>query len=248
MARDPMTSSLLPYAPERDVYRLLQVEPNASDQQIAVACRRLALAFHPDYNRSPRAHEEMQIVNAVRSLLSDPHSRAAYDGARRRFLYRGERHRGHPSAGPRPRRPGSRERCRCAAIPPSRRTRSMAPRPAPAQITPFEPYTPWMGLLHRRARRTAAGPGGRRTRHAGGDGAGPLPELPRKGRADRSLLRVVRHLGRPDGEAVRRLRLRGCGQARSGSVRSGSIPSSPMARASSSRLAAPVMHRPCSAA
>src|SRR4029078_11701314 len=63
MACDPMTSSLLPYAPERDVYRLLQVEPNASDQQIAVACRRLALAFHPDYNRSPRAHEEMQIVN-----------------------------------------------------------------------------------------------------------------------------------------------------------------------------------------
>ena len=42
MARDPMTSSLLPYAPERDVYRLLQVEPNASDQQIAVACRRHA--------------------------------------------------------------------------------------------------------------------------------------------------------------------------------------------------------------
>jgi hypothetical protein len=30
----------------------------------------------------------------------------------------------------------------------------MAPSPLP-QITPFEPYTPWMGLLHRRARRMA---------------------------------------------------------------------------------------------
>ncbi|HEX6475257.1 MAG TPA: J domain-containing protein, partial [Candidatus Limnocylindria bacterium] len=75
-----MTVSLLPYTPDRDVYRLLQVPPTAGDQEIAVACRRLALAFHPDHNRSPRAHEEMQVVNAVRNLLTDPHSRAVYDG------------------------------------------------------------------------------------------------------------------------------------------------------------------------
>ena len=154
MARDPMTSSLLPYAPERDVYRLLQVEPNASDQQIAVACRRLALAFHPDYNRSPRAHEEMQIVNAVRSLLSDPHSRAAYDGARRRFLYRRE------TSWPPVRRAATaptwaaRAGAARAVAPQAAVTRSMAPSPLP-QVTPFEPYTPWMGLLHRRARRMA---------------------------------------------------------------------------------------------
>ncbi len=65
-----MRQPLLPYAPERDVYRLLQVEP--PPDEIAAACRRLALAFHPDHNHSPRAHEEMQIVNAVRSLVSDP--------------------------------------------------------------------------------------------------------------------------------------------------------------------------------
>ena len=40
-------TSLLPYAPERDVYRLLQVEPTANDREIAAACRRLALAFTP---------------------------------------------------------------------------------------------------------------------------------------------------------------------------------------------------------
>jgi curved DNA-binding protein CbpA len=91
MARDPMYPSLLPYSPERDVYRLLQVHPNANNEEIAAACRRLARTFHPDRNRSTRAHEEMQVVNAVRHLLTDPRSRAAYDGARRRYLYEGYR-------------------------------------------------------------------------------------------------------------------------------------------------------------
>jgi curved DNA-binding protein CbpA len=84
-----MYPSLLPYAPERDVYRLLQVDPNADSEEISAACRRLARTFHPDHNRSPRAHEEMQVVNAVRHLLADPRARAAYDGARRRYLYDG---------------------------------------------------------------------------------------------------------------------------------------------------------------
>lgn len=86
-----MYPSLLPYSPERDVYRLLQVEPNANSEEIAAACRRLARTFHPDRNVSARANEEMQVVNAVRHLLGDPRSRAAYDGARRRYLYEGHR-------------------------------------------------------------------------------------------------------------------------------------------------------------
>jgi hypothetical protein len=122
-----MFSSLLPYAPERDVYRLLQVDPSANDAQIAAACRRLALTFHPDYNRTPRAHEEMQIVNAVRSLLTDPRSRAVYDGARRRFLHDG------------------------AWQAPVRRRRP-PPRPVSAAITPFR-LRPTLMPLHVRARR-----------------------------------------------------------------------------------------------
>ena len=86
-----MYPSLLPYAPERDVYRLLQVDANANSEEIQAACRRLARTFHPDRNLSPRAHEEMQVVNAVRHLLADPSARAAYDGARRRYLYDGYR-------------------------------------------------------------------------------------------------------------------------------------------------------------
>jgi curved DNA-binding protein CbpA len=122
MARDPMYPSLLPYSPERDVYRLLQVDPNANTAEIAAACRRLARTFHPDRNQSSRAHEEMQVVNAVRHLLTDPRSRAAYDGARRRYLYEGYR--------PAP------EDYRAIAVP---------PRTAAAAMRPFTPARPRLG-------------------------------------------------------------------------------------------------------
>jgi curved DNA-binding protein CbpA len=81
-----MDISLLPYRPDRDVYRLLGVPPNAGRVEIVAACRRLARAFHPDRNESRRATEEMQVVNAVRSLLTDPGSRAEYDEERLSFL------------------------------------------------------------------------------------------------------------------------------------------------------------------
>ncbi len=81
-----MHPSLLPYHPERDVYRLLQVDPAASHGEITAACRRLARTFHPDRNRSARANEEMGVINAVRDMLSDERERAAYDRARARFI------------------------------------------------------------------------------------------------------------------------------------------------------------------
>lgn len=85
MPRVPMDQRLLPYAPDRDVYRLLQVDPRAGTDEIVDACRRLARTFHPDRNVSHRATEEMQVVNAIRGLLTDPASRAEYDIARWRF-------------------------------------------------------------------------------------------------------------------------------------------------------------------
>lgn len=80
-----MTPSLLPYTPERDVYRLLGVAPTASTDEINAACRRLARTFHPDRNFSERATQEMQVVNAVRRALLDPDTRALYDRERSRF-------------------------------------------------------------------------------------------------------------------------------------------------------------------
>jgi curved DNA-binding protein CbpA len=80
-----MDHQLLPYSPDRDVYRLLQIDPRAGTDEVVAACRRLARTFHPDRNGSRRANEEMQVVNAVRGLLTDPAARAEYDIARWRF-------------------------------------------------------------------------------------------------------------------------------------------------------------------
>jgi curved DNA-binding protein CbpA len=80
-----MHQPLLPYSPHRDVYRLLGVPSNASTDEITLACRRLARTFHPDRNGSNRANAEMQVVNAVRRVLSDPELRAVYDRERLRF-------------------------------------------------------------------------------------------------------------------------------------------------------------------
>lgn len=80
-----MTPRLLPYTPERDAYRLLGVPPTASSDEIQAACRRLARTFHPDRNASMRATQEMQVVNDVRRVMTDPDARAHYDWERRRF-------------------------------------------------------------------------------------------------------------------------------------------------------------------
>jgi hypothetical protein len=90
-----MHPNLLPYTPDRDVYRLLGVPSNASTEEITAACRRLARTFHPDRNDSTRANAEMQVVNAVRRVMSDPDTRALYDRERYRFHSRVSR--GAPS-------------------------------------------------------------------------------------------------------------------------------------------------------
>lgn len=83
-----MNLHLLPYRPERDVYRLLGVPATADADEITAACRRLARTFHPDRNASERATQEMQVVNVVRRTMTDPELRALYD--RERWRYQAE--------------------------------------------------------------------------------------------------------------------------------------------------------------
>jgi curved DNA-binding protein CbpA len=134
MRAEPMTPRLLPYTPERDVYLLLGVSSSASTDEIAAACRRLALAFHPDHNRSGRATEEMQVVNAVRTVMSDPEWRAVYDR---------ERHRFHASLA-RPRRPtteGWSPPVRWASPPPPVTVSRPVTVSPPATVAPTAPST-----------------------------------------------------------------------------------------------------------
>jgi curved DNA-binding protein CbpA len=81
-----MDPRIFPYSPQRDVYRLLEVHPSAGTDEILAACRRLTRAFHPDTNISPRATQEMQVVNAIRRVLTDPTARAEYDLGRWRWI------------------------------------------------------------------------------------------------------------------------------------------------------------------
>jgi hypothetical protein len=94
-----MTQRFLPYSPERDIYQLLQVDPRAETDEILDAWRRLARAFHPDRNGSYRANEEMQVVNAVRDLLTNPAARAEYDRERQRWITTVPPTNGHPTPG-----------------------------------------------------------------------------------------------------------------------------------------------------
>ena len=65
-----------------DPYKVLQVDPEAEDEVIQAAYRRLAQKYHPDI-AGPDASTRMISINAAWELLRDPGRRAAHDRARR---------------------------------------------------------------------------------------------------------------------------------------------------------------------
>lgn len=72
-----------------DLYRVLQVDTDATQQQLKKAYRRLARELHPDRNPDPEAERQFREVAAAWEVLGDPARRAEYDGARGR-VSRGE--------------------------------------------------------------------------------------------------------------------------------------------------------------
>jgi molecular chaperone DnaJ len=66
-------------APARDLYEILGIERDASDDDIRKAYRRLAREHHPDVNAEPRSEERFKEVAGAYEILSDPEKRARYD-------------------------------------------------------------------------------------------------------------------------------------------------------------------------
>jgi len=65
-----------------DAYKVLQVDPEAEDEVIQAAYRRLARKYHPDLTTGDEAAARMAAINAAWELVGKPAARAAYDRAR----------------------------------------------------------------------------------------------------------------------------------------------------------------------
>ena len=65
-----------------DPYKTLQVDPEAEDEVIQAAYRRLARKYHPDLAETPEAAARMAMINAAWELIGDPAARRAYDRQR----------------------------------------------------------------------------------------------------------------------------------------------------------------------
>ncbi len=67
-----------------DLYQILEVSVNASDQEIKVAYRKKAVTFHPDKNPDNVAYatEKFKEVQSAYDTLIDPQKRATYNATR----------------------------------------------------------------------------------------------------------------------------------------------------------------------
>ena len=65
---------------QKDYYKILNVKPDATLEQIKKAYRKKALQYHPDCNKGdPNVEEKLKEVNAAYEVLSNPKKRELYD-------------------------------------------------------------------------------------------------------------------------------------------------------------------------
>lgn len=60
-------------------YKVLQVDPEAETDIIMSAYKRLALKYHPDFNKAPDAEEKMKLLNEAKRILTNPQERRRFD-------------------------------------------------------------------------------------------------------------------------------------------------------------------------
>src|SRR5581483_11997156 len=63
----------------RDLYEILGVPRDATQDEIKRAYRRLARELHPDVSNDPSTEERFKEVTAAYEILSDPDKRRQYD-------------------------------------------------------------------------------------------------------------------------------------------------------------------------
>ena len=79
-----------------DYYEVLEVQRTATDAELKVAYRKLAMQYHPDRNpNNPEAEEKFKACSEAYQVLSDADKRAAYD----RFGHAGVSGAGNPFQG-----------------------------------------------------------------------------------------------------------------------------------------------------
>jgi molecular chaperone DnaJ len=66
-------------AKQTDLYAILGVSKDASEEEIKKAYRRLARKFHPDVNREKGAEDKFKEISAAFEVLGDAKKRALYD-------------------------------------------------------------------------------------------------------------------------------------------------------------------------
>ena len=62
-----------------ELYDILGVKPDATDNEIKKAYRQLAMKYHPDKNKDPEAESMFKKINAANEILSNPEKRQIYD-------------------------------------------------------------------------------------------------------------------------------------------------------------------------
>jgi len=63
----------------KDYYKILGVDKNASKEDIKSAYKRLAKKYHPDVNKDPGASEKFKEINEAASVLGDDQKRQQYN-------------------------------------------------------------------------------------------------------------------------------------------------------------------------